>query len=143
MSTCDSTRTHIYLYQFLELATINIDMGVVYNAVVKISKACKPTWHRFTPKPSATPTPSETHQTTPTSTPSISPSPSPTPSISYSLSSTPSYTPSPSQSLSGYPSNTPTPSVTPSLSAEPSKPVKEKKKSFIEKLLEWLFSLFS
>jgi len=106
-------------------------------------------------QPSQTPFPTYTScaTCTPTSTPSISQSATPTPSISCSTTPTPSSTPSPSQSASatpyttpsasGYPSPTPTPSVTPSLSAVPTKPIKKKKKSFIEKLIEWLKDLFS
>ena len=131
----------------MQQSSININMGVIYNAAIKIGKACKPKWYRYTPKPTTTPSLSVTQSKTPepsstnhtSSTPSISPSPSPTPSISYSLSSTPVYTPTPSQSVSRYPSNTPTPSVTPSNSVKPGR----HKKSFIEKLLEWLKSIFS
>ncbi len=88
-------------------------MGVIYKAAVKIGKACKPTWHRYTPSPTTTPTHSETPKTTPTSTPSISPSITPTPSIQ--------------------PSPTPSASITPT-------PIKKPKKRF--SFWKWLFSLF-
>jgi len=106
-------------------------------------------------QPSQTPFPTYTScaTCTPTSTPSISQSVTPTPSISHSTTPIPSSTPSPSQSASAtpyttpsasrYPSPSPTPSITPSLSAVPTKPIKKKKKSFIEKLIEWLKDLFS
>ena len=132
MSTCDSTRTYIYL----STIDINTSMGVIYNAAIKIGKACKPKWYRYTPKPTQ---PHETPQPTPTSTPSISKSITPTPSISRSTTPPPSSTPNPPQTTPGLPINTPTPSV----SVSHSPPPKRQKKSFLEKLLDWLKSLFS
>ena len=114
-------------------------MGVIYKAAVKIGKACKPTWHRFTPSPTTTPIPSETPKTTPTSTPSISQSTTPTPSISHSTTYSP--TPTPSEEIN--PVIIPTPLPTPSISRTPSidKPIK-KKKSFWDILISFFTSLF-
>ena len=109
--------------QLLRAADINILMGVVYKATVKIGSACSSVWRKY--KPDVTPTPSVT-PSIPHETPTPTITPSPTPSI------TPSKTPSPS----------PTPSATPVVSPTLSKPKRPKKKSFWEKLLEFLKALF-
>lgn len=98
-------------------------MGVVYKATVKIGSACSSAWRKFKPENVITPTPSVT-PSVPNETPTPTITPSPTPSI------TPSKTPSPS----------PTPSATPMVSPTPVKP---KKKSFWEKLLELINKWFS
>ena len=101
-------------------------MGVVYNAVVKISKVCtggKRVWHKFN-APSVTPSLSAIPSTPSTSI-------SATPSSSLIVPSvTPSTTPSEEVPVVIIP--TPFPSPTPSIS----KVVKVKKKSFWDRLKE-------
>jgi len=123
-------------------------MGVIYNAAIKIGKACRPKWYRFTPEPTTTPSlsvlPSQTplppHATrpssTPISTPSISSSITTTPSATRDTTPIPSNTPLPTPSASGYPSPTPPASIpVPDSSGK-------RKRSFLEKLLDWIKSIF-
>ena len=119
-------------------------MGVIYNAAIKIGKACRPKWYRFTPQPTTTPslsvTPSQTPlppnatypSSTPISTPSISQSPPTTPSASRDTTPIPSNTPLPTPSTSGYPSTTPTASIPASNSSGKRK--RSSKKSFGKEL---------